>query len=237
LVELLLALLTTLTGIERTQDAELTALAQQRAVQIQTNFSHAGVPAGLAEIIAWNNSPDPVASFAAQWQDSPPHWAILTDPQYGAWGCGISSTADGRYWAACLFRSDGFIPPVIQPTAPLPNTALGDTSMIPFLQREPAVIAGTVIAVLQALILFNVIQLTVEQLAGVNTALIAVLTLFVRSSSTPTAAPTLAAGTEVSVKNTSDTVIVAPTPPGPVGVEGGTTTAPGGPTGTTGGIG
>jgi hypothetical protein len=125
IVELLLALLTTLTGIERTQDVELTALAQQRAVQIQTNFSHAGVPAGLAEIIAWNNSPDPVTSFAAQWQGSPPHWAILTDPQYTSWGCGISSTADGRYFAACLFRSDGFIPPVMQPTpVQLPNTAM-----------------------------------------------------------------------------------------------------------------
>lgn len=93
--------------------------------------------------------------------------------------------------------------------------------MIPFIQKEPAVIAGTVIAVLQALILFNVVQLTVEQLAGVNTALIAVLTLFVRQSSTPTASPTLATGTEVAVKGTSDSVVIAPSPPGPTGIEGG----------------
>ena len=93
--------------------------------------------------------------------------------------------------------------------------------MIPFIQREPAVIAGTVIAVLQALILFNVVQLTVEQLAGVNTALIAVLTLFVRQSSTPTSEPTLKANTEVKVQGTSDSVVIQATPPGPTGVEGG----------------
>ena len=100
--------------------------------------------------------------------------------------------------------------------------------MIPFIQKEPAVIAGTVIAVLQALILFNVVQLTVEQLAGVNTALIAVLTLFVRQTSTSTAAPTLATGTTVAVKDTEDSVVIAPTPPGPTGID---TTA--GPTYTT----
>ena len=125
MVELLLALLTTLTGIPRTVDADLTALAQQRAVEIQSDFSHNGVPAGLGEIIAWNNNPDPVGTFAAQWQSSPPHWAILTDPSYGEWGCGISTTTDGRYFGVCLFSSGG---PVIQPTpAPpvqLPNTAL-----------------------------------------------------------------------------------------------------------------
>lgn len=37
--------------------------------------------------------------------------------------------------------------------------------------------------------------------------------------------PVLAAGTGVAVKGTEDQVIVAPTPPGPVGVEGSTDTA------------
>ena len=90
--------------------------------------------------------------------------------------------------------------------------------MLPFIQREPAVVAGAVIAVLQALVLFNVVQVDEIQLAAINTALIAVLSLLVRQNSTPTSAPTLPSGTEVAVKGTEDTVISAPTPPGPVGV-------------------
>ena len=91
--------------------------------------------------------------------------------------------------------------------------------MIPFIQREPAVVAGAVIAVLQALVLFNVVQVDEIQLAAINTALIAVLSLFVRQSSTPVASPTLKTGTSVSVEGTDDVVIVQPTPPGPVGYD------------------
>ena len=91
--------------------------------------------------------------------------------------------------------------------------------MIPFIQREPAVVAGAVIAVLQALVLFNVVQVDEIQLAAINTALIAVLSLFVRQSSTPTFSPTLSEGTHVSVKGTDDVVVVQPTSPGPVGYE------------------
>ena len=93
--------------------------------------------------------------------------------------------------------------------------------MLPFLQREPAVIAGAVIAVLNALQQFGVINLTADGLSAVNIALIAVLTLFVRQTSTSLSSPTLKANTEVSVKGTSDTVVIQPTPPGPTGVEGG----------------
>jgi len=57
--------------------------------------------------------------------------------------------------------------------------------VIPFIQREPAVVAGAVIAVLQVLVLFNVIQVDEIQLAAINTALIAVLSLFIRQSVTP----------------------------------------------------
>jgi hypothetical protein len=93
--------------------------------------------------------------------------------------------------------------------------------VIPFIQKEPAAISAAVIAVIQALILFGVVQITVDQLAGLNIALVAVLGLLVRQNTTPTAAPTLAANTEVKVQGTADTVIVQPTPPGPAGVEGG----------------
>lgn len=81
--------------------------------------------------------------------------------------------------------------------------------MLPFIQREPAVVAGAVLAVLQVLVLFNVIQVDEIQLAAVNTALVAVLSLFVRQSSTPIAAPELKAGTEVKVANTNETMVIS----------------------------
>ena len=93
--------------------------------------------------------------------------------------------------------------------------------MVPFIQREPAAIAAAIIAVLQVLVIFNVVTLTVDQLATVNTAMVLVLGLFVRQVTTPTASPTLSAGTEVKVQNTTDSVIIEKSPPGPVGVEGG----------------
>lgn len=55
------------------------------------------------------------------------------------------------------------------------------------LTKEPAVIAGAVTAVLNALVLLGVFTLTTEQLAGVNAALAAVLALCVRSAVTPNA--------------------------------------------------
>lgn len=93
--------------------------------------------------------------------------------------------------------------------------------MIPIIQKEPAVIAAAVVAVLQAVILLGFLQMSAEQLAAINIALVAVLGLFVRQTSTPTASPTLEAGTSVAVKGTTDSVVIQPTPPGPAGVEGG----------------
>lgn len=57
--------------------------------------------------------------------------------------------------------------------------------MLPFIQKEPAVVAGAVIAVLNVLVLLHVVTLTGDQLAAINTALVAVLSLFVRQSVTP----------------------------------------------------
>lgn len=109
MVELLLALLTTLTGIPRTVDADLSAIAQRRAVEISCEgcFSHAGWIYGRdgeAEVIAWNRDADPVTRLALQWQGSPPHWAILTDPNLRYWGCAVAQ-ADGATFGVCLFRS------------------------------------------------------------------------------------------------------------------------------------
>lgn len=57
--------------------------------------------------------------------------------------------------------------------------------MLPFIQREPAVIAGAVIAVLNMLQVLGFLNLTADALAAINTALVAVLSLFVRQSVTP----------------------------------------------------
>lgn len=56
-------------------------------------------------------------------------------------------------------------------------------------QREPAVIAGAISATLNALVLCGVFNLTGEQLGAINIAIVAVLTVFVRSRVTPTEPP------------------------------------------------
>ena len=131
LIAILLSLIVAATGIPREADPSLTAIAQRRAVEIQTDFSHNGHPAGLAEIIAWNNSPDPAGTVLEQWRGSPPHWGILTDPRYGAIGCGHSMSPDGRHWFACVLAagpSVEVIPTPVPAPSPvpteLPNTAL-----------------------------------------------------------------------------------------------------------------
>lgn len=85
------------------------------------------------------------------------------------------------------------------------------------LTKEPVVIAGAVRSVLFVLVLMSLVVLDEKQLAGIALALEVVLGLFARQASTPVSSPTLAAGTEVSVKGSDDTVIVQPTPPGPEG--------------------
>ncbi len=92
--------------------------------------------------------------------------------------------------------------------------------MIPWIQKEPAVVSAAIVAVLNVLQMTGVVSLDGNTVSAINIALVAVLGLFVRQSSTPTSAPTLERGTEVSVKGSEDTVIVQPTPPGPVGIEG-----------------
>lgn len=55
-----------------------------------------------------------------------------------------------------------------------------------FLKAEPALISGAIVAILNALVLLNVLDLTVDQIAGINVAVVAVLSLIVRQSVTPT---------------------------------------------------
>lgn len=94
-------------------------------------------------------------------------------------------------------------------------------SLKAILGKQPAAIAGAVRAVLFVLVLAGVIVLDEKVLSGIALALEVVLSLFVFQTSTPVASPTLPSGTEVSVKGSEDKVVIATTPPGPEGVEGG----------------
>jgi hypothetical protein len=134
MVEALLALLIALTGIPRTADAELSAIAQRRAVEIQSDWSHNQWVYGRdghAEIIAASYDADPVMGLALAWQGSPPHWAILTDPKYDRIGCAIAQV-DTAYYGVCLFRTGSAPAP-----APAPAPARASTSTTPAPSAEP----------------------------------------------------------------------------------------------------
>lgn len=53
------------------------------------------------------------------------------------------------------------------------------------LTQEPVAIASTLTAVLNVLVLLSVFSLNAEQLAGINTAVVLILGLFVRKAVTP----------------------------------------------------
>lgn len=118
IVEALLALLIAFTGIERPVDADLTAIARQRVVEIQSSFSHDGIRAGTAEVLGWNRgSDDPVRTVAVAWRESPTHWAILSDRYWYRIGCAHDRTSDDRHWFACVLA-----PAVTGPIAPPPSS-------------------------------------------------------------------------------------------------------------------
>lgn len=108
IVSALLALIVAATGIARDVDADLMAVAQARAVEISCGdgcFNHDGWRAGTAEVLAWNQSTaDPAAAALGQWQGSPPHWSILTDPAYTSIGCGHARVS-GRDYFVCLLAT------------------------------------------------------------------------------------------------------------------------------------
>lgn len=123
-------MLVTLTGIQRTVDADLTAIAERRVVGVQSDWSHNGWDPSTAEVLAWNSSPDPVTTLALQWQDSPEHWGILTDPSYERIGCAIAQR-DWQVFGVCVLAT-GTVPAPLVETEPapappvelLPNTAV-----------------------------------------------------------------------------------------------------------------
>lgn len=94
-------------------------------------------------------------------------------------------------------------------------------SLTAIFQKQPSAIAGAIRSILFVLVLSGLIVLDSEVVAGIALALEVVLGLFVWNSVTPTASPTLAEGTEVSVQGSEDKVIIEKSPPGPTGIEGG----------------
>lgn len=64
--------------------------------------------------------------------------------------------------------------------------------------REPAAIAAAIAIALNLVVSFG-LKLTVEQIALINALAVAILALLVRQNVTPTSAPTLPAGTNVTV--------------------------------------
>ena len=87
--------------------------------------------------------------------------------------------------------------------------------------KQPAIIAGAIRSVLFVLVLAGLVSLGEELLAGIALTAEIVLTLFTVSQSTPKHHPTLAEGTEVKVQGSEDTVVIAASPPGPVGIDDG----------------
>lgn len=118
MIELLLSLILALTGIGRTTDPYLVSVAEQRVQEIQFDFSHDGMQ--TAEILAWNQgfgtAEESVRRVVVAWQESPAHWAIMSDPGYDRIGCAMDVDETLTYWYVCAFGSA----PAPAPVAPAP---------------------------------------------------------------------------------------------------------------------
>ncbi len=73
--------------------------------------------------------------------------------------------------------------------------------------REPVAIAGFIAIAINLSITLG-LKLSVEQVALVNSLVVAGLALLVRSAVTPTGAPVLSSGTEVKVQGTDGTTTI-----------------------------
>jgi len=143
---LLAALIALTTGIPRTVDADLVALAETRAAETTVTYAHRdlleldnGRWQAWSEVLAVDpGTLDPAAGLVQQWMGSPNHRAILTDPRYDAIGCAVSPSGEWLY-AVCVFGDSAVTPPppIVEPVQPavpvvvpsdiaplLPNTAV-----------------------------------------------------------------------------------------------------------------
>ena len=141
MLSILLALLVAATGIPRTADAELTALAELRASETTVNWAHRplteldnGEWAAWAEVIAYRGGDTtPLPEIVAGWLASPEHAAILRDASLSHIGCGFA-TVGVRVYVVCLLArpADSVTPdPPDSPQATPPPavTVLPNTSV------------------------------------------------------------------------------------------------------------
>ena len=91
--------------------------------------------------------------------------------------------------------------------------------------REPILLRNAAIGLISVVALFGftIETSSVDKVLSVVFLILPLVAswLATRGAVTPIADPRLAAGTEVQVLNSEDTVIIQPSPPGPEGVEGG----------------
>lgn len=142
MLSVLLALLLAATGLPRTADAELIALAEQRASEITVTFAHRPLSEldngrwdGWGEVLAMRGGDDaPLPEIVAGWMASPTHAAVLTAPQYDAIGCGFEWSGV-RLYVACIAADSRVAadPPITSPppitSEPPAVTVLPDTSV------------------------------------------------------------------------------------------------------------
>lgn len=141
----LLALLLAATGIPRTADAELIALAEQRASEITVTNVHRPLPEldngrwdGWGEVLAMRGGDDtPLPEIVAGWMASPTHAAVLTASQYSHIGCGFEWSGVRLYVACIVADSRASVDPPITSPPPITSeppppavTVLPDTSVV-----------------------------------------------------------------------------------------------------------
>lgn len=129
MIELLLSALLVATGIARGVDVELTAIAERRVVEIQSNFSHDGMDPRYYEVLAYNEAGPERA--VQQWVGSPSHAAIIFNPDLTRIGCAIDVDNTGLMWYACvLTTAPAQAPPApAAPESEAPVVMLPDTAM------------------------------------------------------------------------------------------------------------
>lgn len=126
------------TFLTRTEDAGLHDIAHQRAVEISTDFSHAGRRDGTAEVLAYNGLG--AARAVEQWLGSPDHLAILSDPTYTLIGCG-SHVVVSAYYAVCVLKA-GEPVEVARTPNPTPVGAMPTAGASPVLLPNTAITHG-----------------------------------------------------------------------------------------------
>lgn len=101
----LLSLIRDARGDNIATSGRLNVVAQSRAEEITTDYSHAGADHPYAEIIAYNAYPEAYTEAVAvhQWLESPGHRAILLG-DYNTVGVGVANV-DARHYYAAVFAN------------------------------------------------------------------------------------------------------------------------------------